>query len=169
MQIKIKSKVFFWFVFLSLLSCALIFQTAFGRSEMSHSLMPYLTLPVIIFFFLYHKPLPSICLLLFMSFLSSAFSSLSTPLLFFLYFLYFLIVFLIKKFFFSKSSILFFVLVFIFSLFFPHLFDLAYNFSINDFSFSTNLFYFLKATTTLILSFLLFPVFKKHLQESEGF
>lgn len=168
MQIKTEKSLLFWFVFFSLLSGALIFQSSLLSSGEKYSFVPYLTLPPLVFVFLYHDGFSSLYLLLFMSFLSSAFSPLPVSSLFLIYFLYFLLVFFIKNFFF-KSSFLFFILVFTFSFVFPYLFDLTYNFSIKDFSFSTSLFYFFKAIMTLILSFLLFPFLKKYFQENTRF
>ena len=164
MSIKTEKPLLFWFVFLSLLSGALFLQSAFLPNGEKYSLIPYLTWPPIVFFFLYHNSLSSLGLLFFMSVLSSIFFSLSVPVLFILYLSCYLIVFLIKSFFLSQSPRLFFILVFTTSFCFPYLVDLAYDFSINDFSFSTSLFYFSKAFATLILSFLIFPLLKKHLQ-----
>lgn len=134
-----------------------------------YNFIPYLTLPAIVFFFLHHDGLSSLVLSFFMSFLSSAFSSLPILSLFFIYFLCLLIVFFVKSFFFFKSSLVFFILVFTISLLAPYLADLSHNFSTNDFSFITSLLYVLKATTTLVLSLLLFPVFKKYLQVNSEF
>ncbi len=152
-----------------LLSSGLIFQTSLLPSGEKYNYIPYLTLPVIVFFFLHQNNFPSLFLLLFMSFLSGAFFPLPFSSLFFLYFSCFFIIFLIKGLFFFKSPFLFFALVFIVSLIFPYLVDLIYDFSINDFSFSTNLFYFVKAVMTLFLSFLLFPILKTQLKKTEGF
>lgn len=169
MKIKTEKSLLFWLVFFGLLSAALIVQSSFLPGEKSYSFIPYLTLPAIVFFFLHQDSLSSLCLLLFISFLSGAFSSLPVSSLFFVYFSYLFLVFFIKNLFFFRSSVLFFLLVFIFSFFFPYFVDLIYNFSIKDFSFSTNLAYFFKAIMTLALSFLLFPIFKKYLQENAGF
>ena len=168
MKTKTKSSWMFWFAFFGLLSGVLILQISFLPKGDGHKFIPYLTLPTIVFFFLHHNIFPSFCLTLFMSFLSSAFFPLPLPSLFFIYFLCLLTVLLFKSLFFFKSSLLFFILVFTVSLFFPYLADLSYELSINDFSFSTNLLYFVKAVMTLVLSLLLFPFLKKHLQERTG-
>lgn len=159
----------FWFSFLGLLCCALIVQSSFlkGTSE-TYNLIPYLTLPAVVFFFLHYNSFLSVCFLLFMSFLSAAFSTAAVPSLFFVYFLCFLIVSLVKSFFFFKSSLLFFILVFTISLIFPYFVDLIPDFFINDFSFPINLLYLIKAFMTLLLSLLLFPILKKYLKEKTG-
>lgn len=159
----------FWFVFLSLLSAALIVQSAFLPNTKNYSLIPYLTWPPLLFFLLHHNSISSLSLLSAMSLLSNVFFSLPVLLLFILYFFCFLIVVFAKLFFFSKSPLLFFALVFAISFCFPYLVDLAHDFSINDYSLSTNLFYFSKASSTLILSLLLFPFLKKYLQTQSDF
>lgn len=168
MKTKTKSSWLFWFAFLGLLSGALILQVSFLPKGEGYKFIPYLTLPAIVFFFLHHNIFSSFCLILFMSFLSGAFSPLPVLSLFVLYFLCLLIVLFVKNFFFFKSSFLFFSLVFTVSLFFPYMVDLSYELAIKDFSLSTNLLYFVKAVVTLVLSLLLFPFLKKHLQEKVG-
>ena len=167
MSIKTEKPLLFWFVFLSLLSGALIVQSAFLPNEENYSLIPYLTWPPIVFFFLHYNSLSSLGLMLFMSVLSSIFFSLSVPVLFILYLVCFLSVFLIKSFVLSQSSRLFLTLVFIISFCFPYLVDLAYDFSINDFSLSTSLFYCSRAFATLVLSFFLVPLLNKQLQNKD--
>ena len=169
MNLKTEKPLLFWCIFLTLLSCALIGQSAFLPAGGQYNWGPYLIWPPMVFFFLYHNSISSLLLLSFMSVLSSIFFSLSTLSVFFLYLFCFVTVFSIKTFFFSKSSLLFFILVFLISFFFPYLADLAYDFSINDLSLAASLFYFSKAFATLILSFLLFPFLKKHLQDNSGF
>ena len=169
MKINSEKPILFWSIFLGLLSSALIFQSAFLPSGGKYSLIPYLTWPAVIFFFLYQNSLFSLGLVFFISLLSSVFFSLPIPLLFGLYLLSFFIISFIKNFFFYKSSFLFFVLVFLFSLFFPFLVDITSHLSFSYFSFSLFWFYFLKAFATLLLSFLLFPLFKNYLQENIRF
>lgn len=166
---KTRNPLLFWFLFLVCLSGALIVQSAFLPNSNIYSWIPYLTWPPVIFFFLYHSPISSLALSFFMSLLSSVFLSLSVFSLFFIYLFCFLVVFLIKNFFFSKSSRLFFVLVFVVSFCFPYLVNLAYDFSINNLSLSVIFFYFSKSFMTVILSLLLFPYLKTYLQYSSDF
>ena len=168
-KIKTKNLWLFWLIFLSFLSFALIFQSSFLPLGERYKFIPYLTLPAVVFFFLHHNNMSSLWLLLFMSFLSSAFSPLPFSATFFLYLLCLLTVFLIKNFFFFKSSFLFFILAFTVSLLFPYFVDLTYDLSIDDFSVSTGLNHFVKAISTLVLSFMLFPFLRKYLQERTGF
>ena len=153
----------FWFAFLSLLTCAFIGQSAFLGFVGKQIFTPYLTWPLIVFFLLWQKSLPALALLIFISILSHAFYPLSIFTLFILYLFCFLQIFFIKKFFFSKSPQIFLILVFMLSFFWPYLVDGAYDFSVNDLSLSTTVFYFSKALSTVFLSFLLFPLLKKHL------
>ena len=166
---KSKNSLSFWFVFVSLLSATLVIQSAFLPNGEKYSLTPYLTWPPLLFFLLYHNNLSSLCLLFVMSLLSNVFFSLSVLSLFILYIFCFLIVVFVKLFFFSKSPLLFFILVFVISFCFPYFVDLSHDFSINDYSLSTSLFYFSKASATLVLSFLIFPFLKKYLQPRSDF
>ena len=164
-----KTSWLFWLSFLGLLCCTLIVQSSFLPSLFeTDNFIPHLTLPVIVFFFLYYDGFLSLGLLLFMSFLSAAFSTASVPSLFFVYFLCFLTVSFVKGFFFFKSALLFFILVFIVSFIFPYFVDFIPDFSINDLSFSTNSFYFIKAFMTLFFSLFLFPILKKYLKDKTG-
>ena len=156
--------LFSWLIFSSLLACAVMGQCAFLSSIEKQSFIPYLIWPPVVFFFLHHKTLSSVILLIFVSILSSVFSSLTVLTFFLLYLFCFFQIFFIKKFFFSKAPLLFLSLVFILSFSFPYLVDGAYDFSVNDFSLSTAGFYFLKALSTVFLSFFLFPLLKKYLQ-----
>ena len=168
MNIKTEKSFLFCLVFLSLLSGALMIQTSFLPVGGLSRFVPYLTWPPLVFVFLYHSGLTSLGLLVFVSVLSGVFFSLSIAFLFFLYLLCFFIVFFIKNFS-ARSPVLFFISVFVISLFFPYLLDVAYDFSINDFSWNSSFFYFFKSLSTLLLSFPLFPLFKKYLQPPTDF
>ena len=166
MKLKNKNVFLFWSIFCTLLLCLLVLQTSLEPRGIRYSWTPYFTLPALIFCFLYYNVFSSLILLIFMSFLSSAFSPLPVPSLFFVFCFCFFIVIFLKFFFLSKSYFLFFVLTFLISLFFPYIIELSYFFSINDFSLHNALFTFLKAFMTLLFSIITFPVLKKYLQES---
>ena len=117
-----------------------------------------------VFFFLQNKAFPSIFLVIFLSGLSSVFSPLSAPAFFFIYSLDLIIISITKIFFFHKSYLLFFILLFLLSFTFPYLYNLAQNPSNLILSLHSAGFYFLKALSTLTLGAVLFPIFKKHLQ-----
>lgn len=164
MNIQTENQGLFWLTLFIGLSLALIIQSSFLPLGESYSLSPYLIWPPLLFFFLHHNSLSSLILLFFTSLLSSIYFSLPLLSLFLLYFICFLLVSFVKQIFFSKSPLIFFALTFVISLIFPYLVDLAYDFSIDDLSLSTNLFYLSKAFSTLILSVLLFPFLKRYLQ-----
>ena len=165
---KTTNKLLFALIFLSLLSLAFMLQITVGQKELTYEVMPYIFLPLILFFFLHHKAFPSIGLCLFIGILSSAFSSLPAPALFFLFLSLFLFILFIKQIFFYKSTLLFFSLVTLFSLSLPFLSHLFQGFPKNDFFFPQKI-SLLKTFTTLIFSFILFPFLKKKLQTGRSF
>ena len=90
MKPKNKNVFLFWSIFCAILLCLLVLQTSLEPRGMRYSWIPYFTLPALIFCFLYYNVFSSLNLLVFMSFLSSAFSPLSVPSVFFcLLFLFF--------------------------------------------------------------------------------
>ena len=161
-----KQELFFWLLFLSFLTLALLIQISFGYHSIQFT--PYITLPAIIFFFLYHKTSSSVLLALFMGFLSSAFSSLSAPLLIFFFLSLLVLILFIKQFFFYKSFLLFLFLVFLFSLWLPSLYRLTHELSWKEFILPDTP-AVLRAFCTLLLSLVLFPPLKQHLQKVEAF
>ena len=162
MNLKIKKPVLFWSVFFIFVSLVLSLQSAFLGPISRWG--PYFIWPLLLFFFLYRSGVFCLSLLFFISVFSSVFLSLSVFHVFVVYLLCFLFVFFIKTFFFSKSPLLYFTLLFLISFCFPYLIDGAYDFLINDWSFVTARFYFIKAFLTLLLSVPLFVFLKKYLQ-----
>ncbi len=167
MKANNEKPVVFWLIFLSLLTIAFMFQSAVFLGK--YNGWPYLVWPPVLYFFLHYKGLSSLFFLLFVSLLSSLFLSLSLIKIFCLYLFCLWMISFVKILFFSKSSALFFVFVFAFSFCFPFLTALAYDFSMDSFFLNSVPFYFLKAFSTLILAFLMFPFLKKWLSPPASF
>ena len=143
--------------------CVLCFQGLFPLRGLKLDFIPYFTLAPLVFFFFYKSAFYSLCLLFLISVFSAAFSSLPVLSLFLIYFLFFALSFLVKNFFFSKPEPGFFILLFLFSFSLPWLLDLAQGFTLRELLLSTEQSYLFKAFSSLVLSFLLFPLFKKTL------
>lgn len=123
--------------------------------------IPYFIWPPLFYFFFYRKKEEALGLVCFASLFSSAFLSHSAPFLFFIYLFLWIICVLLKKILSFKSPIVFSVAVCIFSLLLPQFIHKQAFFL--SFSFEKGLiFYSLKAITTGLLAFVLFPFLKRY-------
>ena len=150
-----------WLYLYLFLTLSAVFQSLFLNFDWS----PVILWPTVFYFFLYQNGLSALCLLFFVSLLSSVFLSLSVPSLFFIYLLGFVSI-KIVSFFVSYKSIGFFLLgsgicSFLFC-------NLIQGFPVFSSAWPESLFTLIQPLTTGLMALLFFPVLKKIFPISEG-
>lgn len=165
---SMKFKILYWIKLFAALTVLFLFQQSFGQGSFQYNVIPYMTLPVVVFFFLHQALLPCLFLCLFMACLSGAFLSLSVPIMIFLFLLIYAGIFCFKLLFFYKSFFSFYILVLIFSFLFPTFLNWIY-FNFTNLSMSFNVSIVLKTISTLIFAGLSSPILKKYLQTVRKF
>jgi len=165
-KLNYKKNIFSWIIFIVLLILLVSLQNSFLPLFLPSFCIPNFLWPALFYFFLYKSFSSALFLLIFISLLSSAFLSNSFPNLFLIYISGFITLMFLKKIFLFHSTLIFFILSYIFS--FSFYFLIEKSFFLEKLSFWNHIvFYFSKSLITGILSVLQLPLLKRYFPKSE--
>lgn len=169
MEKNLNNLLIFWAYLLSVSILLAIIQTSFWPQVLiKYHLIPQLTLPIVVYFFLEKSLFSSLLFIFFISLISATFSIVIFPYLIIFYFILFLMTKIIQSIYLGDQFILFSIWLFCSDVLFKY--ASAGIFKYREFYFSTDLiFQILSAFMTLGVGIVFYPLLKKFLKEPVDF